>query len=395
MAGSIEKRGKESWRLTYSMGFDQNGKRIKRTKTVKCKTKSEAKKELAKFITEIEAGEYIAPEKMKLALFIEEWKEKYAQNNLAPATLLTYETHLKNRIIPYFGHMSLDQFKPIHIINFLKLLEEEGQRKDKKEGSLSSATIEYNHRILRNIFNRAVEWQLIKKSPVEAVKKPKRVQKETSVYNQKEANLLFDCLIKEKLMWQIMITIAITTGLRRGELLGLEWKHIDLEKGTIQVRQTISYAKGYIIKEPKTKGSVRTIAMPLFLVQQIKPYKHLVNQERIKAGELWEGGEYFFVFSCWHGKPLHPSGVTTWWRRFLTKNKLRYIRFHDLRHTSATLLINQGVHPKTISSRLGHANIRTTMDIYGHALQEADQGAASHFDILFNNIENEKREVKA
>ena len=394
MAGSIEKRGKDSWRLVYSLGFDANGKRIKKTKTVKGVTKREANKLLAQFITEVEAGEYISPEKMFFPAFVEEWKSKYAETHLSPNTLVTYLLHLKNRIIPYFSEMKLDQIKSMHILNFLKSLEAEGLRKDGKEGTLSTSTIEYNHRILKNIFNRAVEWQLIKKNPMENIKKPKRIQKETSVYDKAEAELLMSCLQKEKTLWSVMIKIAITTGLRRGELLGLEWKHVDLEKGTLQIKQALSYVnQKHIIREPKTKNSIRIVTLPEALIDELKKYKSTWNKRRLKASNLWEGGQYQFLFTSWHGKPLHPSSITTWWRRFITRHKLRYIRFHDLRHTSATLLINSGVHAKIISSRLGHADIRTTMNIYGHALQEADREATKHFDTLFTN--NEIRDLEA
>ncbi|MFJ7512573.1 site-specific integrase [Peribacillus simplex] len=108
---------------------------------------------------------------------------------------------------------------------------------------------------------------------------------------------------------------------------------------------------------------------------------------------MWEGGEYEFLFSSWQGKPMHPSSITTWWSRFKKRYNLPQIRFHDLRHTSATLLINSGVHAKIISSRLGHADIRTTMNTYGHALQEADQEAAKHLESLFHS-DNKKRDAK-
>jgi integrase len=204
-----------------------------------------------------------------------------------------------------------------------------------------------------------------------------------------------NCLAKEKIMWRVLIKIAITTGLRRGELLGLEWKHIDLDKGTIQVKQTISYAnQEYIIKEPKTKNSVRTVTIPESIIPEIKKYKSVWNRDRLQAGDLWEGGVYQFLFTSWDGKPLYPSSVGTWWRRFIKKHGLKYIRFHDLRHTSATLLINSGVHAKIISTRLGHADIRTTMNIYGHSLQEADKEAANHFENLFEGGK-QKRDLEA
>lgn len=394
MAGSIEKRGKDTYRLVVSLGFDAQGKRMKRTKTIKATGKREAEKLLAQFITEVEAGEYIGLEKMLFSAFIEEWKSKYAEAHLSPNTLETYSLHIKNRIIPYFGKMKLDQIKALHILDFLKSLEAAGLRKDGKEGCLSTSTIEYNHRILKNIFNRAVEWQLIKNNPMENIKKPKRIQKETSVYDGAEAELLMSCLQKEDIMWNILIKLAITTGLRRGELLGSEWKHVNLEKGTLQVKQAITYVnQKHIIREPKTKNSIRTVSLPEALINELKKYKSIWNKNRLKTSELWEGGEYQFLFTSWNGKPLHPSSVTTWWRRFVNRHQLRYIRFHDLRHTSATLLINSGVHAKIISSRLGHADIRTTMNIYGHALQEADREATKHFDKLFTN--NKKRDLEA
>ncbi|MFU1991982.1 site-specific integrase [Priestia megaterium] len=394
MPVSIEKRGKDSYRFVVSAGFDSSGKRIRKTKTVKASNMREAKKLAAQFEVEVYSGEYISPEKMLFKAFVEEWKNKYAEEHLSPNTLATYVLHLKNRIIPFFGEVKLEKIKPLHILDFLKSLEEEGLRKDGKKGTLSTSTIEYNHRILKNILNRAVEWQLIKKNPMENIKKPKRIQKETSIYDSTEAELLMNCLQKEEIMWNIMIKIAITTGLRRGELLGLEWKHVNLEKGILQVKQAVTYVnKKHIIREPKTKNSIRTVTLPEALIDELRKYKSTWNKKRLKASDLWEGGEYQFLFTSWNGKPLHPSSVTTWWRRFVYRHKLRYIRFHDLRHTSATLLINSGVHAKIISSRLGHADIRTTMNIYGHALQEADKEATKHFNKLFSN--NKTRDLEA
>ncbi|MGG3882633.1 site-specific integrase [Brevibacillus panacihumi] len=362
---SVQKRGENSWLLVVEAGCDANGKRIKKTKTVKGMGKREAEKELAKFVTEVEVGQYIAPEKMTFSAFVDEWLEKYARNELSPKTLENYIIQINNRLIPEFGHLRLDQIKPLHIVTFLKNLQQVGGRKDGKEGKLSSGMIEYIHRVLKNVFNRAVDWKVIKTSPMEGIKKPKVEQAEMSVFDDEEVQRLFLALEKEKIMWRVMITLALTTGLRRGELLGLEWKHIDLETGTIDVKQSLSFVKeiGYQIKEPKTKNSVRKVAMPPSVIHEVKALKIQSAKERMQSGELWQGGEHFFVFSSWNGKPLYPSSVKTWWSRFIKRNSLRYIRFHDLRHTSATVLINKGVHAKIISERLGHANILTTMNI--------------------------------
>lgn len=390
MAGSIEKRGKDSWRLTVPLGYDQNGKQIKKRKTVKASGIREAKKLLTQFEAEILAGEYIDPQNIRLADFIPEWRSKYAVGELSPATLARYDQIIKGRILPEFGHMKLDKVKPLQILGFLEKLKQDGARGDSKSGGLSSGSIQYHHRVLKNIFSRAVEWQLIKDNPVAGVKKPKVTQVKTEVYNNQDIKGLLMGLEKESVMWQILIKMALTTGMRRGELLGLEWEHIDLSDGVVSVEQTLNYTKdkGYFIKEPKTRNSVRKLSLPKPLLNELKKYRIVYLENRMKMDDMWKEGEHFFLFTAIDGKPLNPSSVYTWWGRFIKKNNLPYIRFHDLRHTSATLLINEGAHMKTISNRLGHASISTTMNIYGHALKEADQKAADMFNHLFDEEKN-------
>lgn len=391
MTGYVEKRGKESWRIIVNMGMDLKGKRIRKTKTVISKNKTEAKLELAKFITEIEAGEYIAPNKMTLSSFSEEWKAKYAKKHLAPKTYETYISYYNKRILPALGHLRIDQINSLQILNFLEELQKNGARSDGKSGGLSSGTIQYYHRILRNIFKRAVEWQVIKTSPAEHVKKPKNEAKKASVYTVEQVHELMEYIRNEDMKWKMIVTLAITTGMRRGEIIALEWQHFDLEKGKLYVQQTLTYTKedGHLFKAPKTKNSIRTLSLSPDIVDQLKKYKQIKNREKIRNGDSWQGGEHFLLFSTDVGKPMHPSSITSWWSKKLKKYKLPHISFHQLRHTSATFLINQGVHMKTISARLGHSKIGTTMDIYGHALESADEAAANHFDILFEQNKKE------
>ncbi|GGF24287.1 site-specific integrase [Halobacillus andaensis] len=390
MAGSIEKRGNNSWRLIYSMGYDQAGKRVKKTRTVKAKNKTEAKKLLAEFVTEIEAGAYIDPSKMKFESFVSEWKEKYAKKHLAPKTIETYSYPLRNYLIPTFGQLKLDEIKPIRIINYLDSLGHDGVRKDGKEGGLASTSILYHYRILEDIFNRAAEWKLIKESPVKTVKRPKIESKKTEVYTQDEVQQLFSMLENQPIHQSLIIKLAITTGLRRGELLGLQWEDIDFDKRTIEVNHTLQHIKeeGFQLRKPKTKSSLRTVVAPIHLIEELKEYKHVKNKERLQVAEHWEGGNHSFVFSTWNGKPLYPTVPGTWWRRFIKRTGFKHIRFHDLRHTAATLLINQGVHAKVISERLGHADIKTTMNIYGHYVRQADEEAADKLNSLFQPSPN-------
>jgi integrase len=235
--------------------------------------------------------------------------------------------------------------------------------------------------VLKNIFSIAVEWRVIKNNPVADVKAPKVVHKESEVYDENEIQSLFKALEEEPYHWRMMITLALTTGLRRGELVGLEWKNVDLEQGIIFVKQSISdWIDGKpVIKEPKTKKSKRKINLSDAVWAETKDYYEVCKKEWEKL-EKTRDENHFFVFYNQYGHAFYPESPYLWFRTFLKKHNLRYIKFHDLRHTSATLLINQGVHAKIISERLGHANITTTMNIYGHVLQKADKEAANKFD---------------
>lgn len=389
--GSVEKRGEGSWRLRYSGGFDQKGKRIRKSKTVTAKNITEARKKLAEFVTEIEVGEYIDPSKIKFADFVNEWREKHGKKHLGQKTLEVYDGHINSRILPTFGHLRIDKVKTMQIVDFLDELTYDGVRLDGKEGGLSMTTVEYIHRILKDIFARAVEWKIIKESPVAGVAKPKREESESEIYDIDEIKQLFKSLKNEPLMWRIMILMAVLTGARREELLGLEWQNVDLEEGGIYVVQALIYAYGqHVLKDTKTKNSKRWISLDSHLVSELKTYKQQWDKEREEAGELWEGGEHNFVFTYWHGKPLHPSSVYHWWRKFIDRHELKYIKFHALRHTSATYLINDGENTKNVSSRLGHSETATTLDIYSHAIKRREKLASDRFGSLFDDDPKDK-----
>ncbi|RDW15963.1 tyrosine-type recombinase/integrase [Oceanobacillus chungangensis] len=378
MAGSIQDRGNGSFLLSYHIGYDAKGKRIRKTRTVKAKNPTEAKKKLAAFVTEIETGQYVAPSHTRFSDYVKVWR-KHAIKKLSPNTLETYTYSLDGRILPALGHYKMEEITHVHINGFLESL----------EGVLSSSTIKKQYNILSSIFKLAKKNEIINHNPMEKSEKPSVTYKEGDVYNSSELNELYQLLNKEENKQMVLlIKMALKTGMRKGELLALQWDDVDFNTNTVHIRHSLSYTKdnGYFLKEPKTKGSFRKVAPPKKLMDELKKHIFKKKTDRMEAAELWEGGKYYFVFSSEMGKPYNLDVPNRWWTRFhervnkeLKKNDkppLKKIRFHDLRHTAATDLINKGANIHSISKRLGHANITTTMNIYGHYLEEADQKIA-------------------
>lgn len=389
MAGWVEKRGKNKWRLNVPGGVDQNGKRVIHRKVVEATSKREAEKLLDVFSAEVQKGRYIEPSKYTFKVFVEKWIRDYGETNLEPKTLFRYKEILYSRVIPAMGHLRLDQIKPFHLIEFYKNLQEDGIRKDGKPGGLNPKTILQHHRVISSILSDAVQWGIINENPASRVKPPKVKKKEIACYDKEQTAALLAALDEEPLKYKIMVMMAVATGLRRGELMGLEWRDVDFKNNSIEIRQTSQYVpgKGVFPKEPKTEESKRLIAVPTAVMRLLKEYKKQQAQERLLAGDLWEGSTR--LFTTWDGKPMHPDTISKWFPKFLERCNLPHIRFHDLRHLNATLLIAEGVPLKNVSKRLGHSNISTTADIYAHALRSVDQEAAEKLNKLF------KKQVKS
>jgi len=300
---SIEKRGTNSWRLIVEAGYDAQGKRIKRSKTIKIedeallrttkKLRDFLNEELVKFKIEVEAGEYIAPEKMKFEAFVEEWRTKYADKKLSPKTLINYTDHLKTRILPAFGHMRIDQIKPLQIATFLKELEKPGARKDGRGEYLDIGTIQYVYRVLKNVFNAACEFKLLPENPMSGIKKPtednqsrKKKLIETRLnpqyFNEEEAQAVVDALYKESRKWRLLILGSMIGGCRRGELVGLEWPYVSFEDDSISIENNIPLTEAgqAIEKDPKSLSLIRTIDMPSWYMEELENYYTEWQRER-------------------------------------------------------------------------------------------------------------------
>lgn len=244
----------------------------------------------------------------------------------------------------------------------------------------------YNYRVLRSIFAKAVEWRVLKENPMSGVKKPKEDDvKEMEYYEEKEIEDLFIALEEEALEVRILIMLAVTTGMRRGELAGLEWKNINLDEGYIDIKQTIPMLKKGVpvIKGPKNKQSNRKIALSAATIEELKLYRTEWKKMKLKLGDKWTAPKGMeFLFCQLSGHPSDPQRLTKRWIDFYRKHSLKPIRLHDLRHTSVSWMIFKKVHSEAIAKRVGHTNTKM-LEIYGHIFKSVDKAAAEVFEDMF------------
>lgn len=393
MAGNILYMGNEKYRLRVSNGFDSNGKRKYFSKTVSCSSKREAEKELAKFITSIEGGCTYSAKKVTLNEFSNQWLETYVKPNLAPTTHQGYEEKLNKHILPYLGNKRLDKIKPLDLDNLYNfLLTKQTNRKDKDGNykTLSPASVHRVHEILSSIFSNALRWDLVPYNPCTKVVQPKYRSTKMTCYDEETSKKLINALLqKAPIKYKCLVILAILTGFRRGELVGLHWDDIDFKKSTITVNRSACYLgkQGTFEKNTKTNSSNRTIAVSNICFELLKQWRAEQSKIRLAQGANWKGAEN--IFSTDDGRIMNPATGPKWFSKFIAKNNFPHIRFHDLRHTFATLLVNNNVDIKTVSHKLGHASTNTTLKFYVHDLESTDKASAELLEeMLIKSINN-------
>lgn len=403
---AIEKRGENSYRLTVSCGYDKEGKKLRKYKTIDLsnistkKQPAECERQFILFQEEVKKGLYVHSDKMTFSEFIETWLINYAKANLQPKTLHEYNNLLK-RIIPALGHIKLIYIQPTHLTEFYNNLREDGIRSDGKSGGLSENTILHYHRLISTILTSALQWGFILINPTTRINAPKPAKKEGRYFNIEQTEYILQLLNSEPLKYRVMITLSIYGGMRQGELTALTWSDVDFDKCTIRINKSLQHLPNQdtFIKGTKTDTS-RVISISKSVMTLLWEYNGWQNSESKKLGDLWHDNN--FLFTSNDGNHIFPSTISKWFLKFIRRhnkailtdtsvledNKSKYIlpevNFHGLRHTSATLLINQNVDISTVSKRLGHARASTTMDIYSHSLQKADITAADKLEDLLN-----------
>jgi integrase len=402
--GCIQDLGNGKYKLTVSAGF-RGTKRIRYYKTIQVKGEKEAQKALSLFVAEIEKGEYSRPNKLLFGDFIKDtWIPNYAEkpNQLSPKTIHRYKEMLNSRIVPLIGDIPFEKLSATDLDSFYNIIRKEhyfiSQKKDNdgekiKSKGISEQTIKHHHRLITSILNYALQKGQIKENPAVRADAPKVRKKDPKCYDEEETFLLLDLLEKAPIKYRTIINIALVSGCRLGEIMGLEWSDIDFKKSTIEIRQASQYipGQGTFTKDPKTEESKRIIALSPEIMSLIAEYQAVYEKEKSESKNLWFKSTSVFVAydnkTRQFGKPMHPYTASKWLNKFLKKNNMPPLPFHGLRHTSASLLINQGLNVKAIAARLGHSSSVTTHNIYTHAFKKADQQAAD----MFNNILNARK----
>lgn len=369
--GSIIKRN--GWySIVLNLGCDPtNGKRTRKWESG-FRTKREAEKRLAELIHQIESGINVQLSRDDFGGFLTEWLESYVATRVRARTLEGYRQRSKH-IIDSLGRIRLADLRPNHLANYY----------NDKSDYLSPGTLIKHHNLIRNCLSHAVKWNLIIRNVAEAVEPPRARKKEMRALSVPEIHTFLSACPQGP--WHTMFHTLIWTGLRRSELLGLRWSDLNLEMASMQVRQSLVRLQDgrYVIEQPKTSKGIRSLDLAPSTCISLNAHRE--NQKRDAALLGIPFFETHFVFGHPDGSPRTPSTVTQQFRRTAKRAGFSNVRLHDLRHTHASLMLQQGTDMKTISTRLGHSSVAFTMDTYAHMLPGMQKSAMEKFEAALTN----------
>lgn len=383
--------GNGRWRVYFSAGFDENGKRKRPAPIFKVdpsKSQYAQEQEVLKLAKTYEAdlirGLRSSSSKITVKQLARDWFEGHVQRNkLSPRTQAHYRELLEGRILPRMGSLYVQDVRPQQIEAFMRWLEREKPMTKRGKGDrLSGTTCRKYHTLLHSLFKYAVRQQHIMVNPVAAVTPPKEDTAEKTIYLPEQVSDFINALECESLRWRAYFSLALMSQMRRGELIALCWDDINLETGIISITKSAFYMVGHgiQIKAPKTASGRRKVTVPMHICAMLEELKKEQNLQRLKIGSEWH--DTGAVFTQWNGNYLHPDSPATRMREIVKRNNLPPISPHSLRHTGASLMIAMGEDYVTVQHRLGHSRASTTLDIYAHHINHRDAEASANLDRL-------------
>lgn len=433
MATIRERNG--TYQISVYSGFNVNGRRKRETTTftppegLTPKKREKAVQAFAiEFENRVKNGLVLDGDKTTLAEFVDRWRKEYAAQNLQPGTVEKYNAEIDEKILPVLGYMKLSEIKPHTVNAFFVSMTKDGVRKDGKQGGYSKRTIAKTANVLSSILKTAVDWEVISRNPCDRVRvRGEETAEKLKFFTPDQAAAFLDYIEKPYPIYtkghsrvddtgiqytvgdytltrimpeqlRVLFNLAIYSGLRKGELLALQWSDIDFQNCTVSVTKAATVVNGkQVCKEPKTKTSRREVSIPRFLTDRL--YNMRMEQAKtIQAlGAYWKGDDWLFTQSngtmmCYSTPYVtFQDAIDRYNASNNMEHQLPHIPFHGLRHTSATLLIAGHQDVRTVSHRMGHAQASTTMNIYAHALKESDRTAS---DLLENMLSQRNESFK-
>ena len=361
--GSIYRRRNGTWSAIATL---PDGRR----KHIYGKTRDQVRGKLAEILHALQNGSFTDARGKTLGDFLDQWLADVVKPRVRAWTFTGYEVHVRRHIKPVLERVPLEKLSPQHVQHLLNRKLEEG---------LKPKSVRYLRGTLRTALNEAVRWGLVSRNAAALVDGPRVERFDIQPFTPAEARVFLDSIAGERL--EALYSVALTMGLRQGEALGLRWQDVDVELGYLRISKQLQRVHGAPqLVEPKTARSRRTLAMPPMITKGLEQHRVRQRQERSNAGNRW--AETDLVFASTEGKPLDGTAISKGFHRLLERAGLQQRRFHDLRHSCATLLLVQGVSPRVVMDLLGHSQIGLTMNTYSHVIPDLRRDAADRMQDL-------------
>jgi integrase len=370
--GSIRQRGPH-WELRFADGRSSDGKRIVRSISFRG-TKRQAQAELNRLLHRRNEGTYVDPTKMTVGQYLEHWLTVDIDRRVAASTATVYRAFARNQIIPRLGNIPLRRLTAVHIEALEAELQQTGRLRGAGEG-LTARSVLHVHKVLSQALTHAVRTEVLFRNPAEQVKPPRPPRKEIAILTKAEIATLLRAA--ERTPLYLLVLVGITTGMRRGELLALRWSDLDLKAARLTVNQSLEQIAGKItFKSPKTATSRRTITLPGITVEALNTHRATQAAERLRLGL----GKADLVFTRPDGEAMNAALITKMFDRLIKAAGVRRITLHGLRHTHISHQLIDGVHPKIVSERAGHASVSITLSVYAGFIPNMQADAAAGVD---------------
>ena len=368
--GSIFQRKDGRWVGVVDFGWEM-GKR--KRKYIYGRTRAEIQERFTSALRSRQQDVEPVGERETVGRFLDRWLQDRVRATVRPRTFQSYSYLVEKHLGPGLGHIRLAKLGPADVQRFLNVKLSEG---------LKPRTVQYIHAVLRRAVGQALRWGLVTRNSATLVDSPRVRRAEVQALTAKQTGKLLEQIKGDRL--EALFSVAVAIGLRQGEALALQWEDVDLKHGTLRVRYTLQrLGKTVELVEPKSDRGKRSIALPAISVAALRSHRLRQRKERLLAGSSWRKSD--FVFTSTIGTPLESRNVTKRLQKILVDAKLPRLRFHDLRHTAASLLLAQGVHPRVVMEILGHSQIKLTMDTYSHVVPSLQRDAAAKIDALLGS----------